>query len=673
MSSSLFTKLSWLTVICAALSIRTGIWIVSDDSLFIEEYLPFLHAFVASPALDPWSDWALNGSSPDSFPYGFAALALFSPLGLLDPTIAEIVYLGILFAAELALAVALLKLGVGPSYLIVGLLISPAQLLSIYGIGANDVIVAAGFAWALQSLKIGRYFLASLLMGLTVALKPVAVVLLVAILLYAFASHDSGKRTLQIAMTSVLIGGLSYSPLLYSQGFRDATAANREIRELFEAKLDVTPGPDLLLLPVTMLAVAVFVWFVPRKDLTTILALLSTVFFVLGSFLSSPMGWSVFASIALLLTSRNYSKRILAAAFTILQLQAFLKAIDTTGIASDLFVSFWGQYLPMLSSLVSAGTFAIGFAVMKRTLEKPLSRRSRSNPVAVAISGDSGVGKDSLADSIADLLGRRRTARVSGDDFHNWVRGRGEWHYLTHLNPRANDLPGFFAATRRLLAGQSVSVSHYDHSTGQKLAYAEVRPRQNLIVSGLHALTDSAVNSNFDLTIYLSMDASLREAIKVKRDVTQRGQRELDVRESIQRRIPDFNVFIEPQRRLADLSIHLGSYASGPDSANSIDDNFYIEAVARPTLRNGILQRKLRELPGLRVSNWVDLESGGHAFRVSGRTNAGQLRDVLSSLMTTADDLFMQDAVWRSGPQGIVQLIAAFHLLQEVTDVRRLG
>ena len=105
----------------------------------------------------------------------------------------------------------------------------------------------------------------------------------------------------------------------------------------------------------------------------------------------------------------------------------------------------------------------------------------------VAIAGDSGTGKDTLARAISDSNSDKSFLHLSGDDSHRWERGSPQWAETTHLNPDANDLPRMSRDISLAAKKKFHSRRTYDHRTGKFTSRRYFDGRANSIVSGLHA------------------------------------------------------------------------------------------------------------------------------------------------------------------------------------------
>merc|ERR1711920_227587 len=73
------------------------------------------------------------------------------------------------------------------------------------------------------------------------------------------------------------------------------------------------------------------------------------------------------------------------------------------------------------------------------------------------------------------------------------------------------------------------------------------------VVEGLHPIYDDKARSNLDLAIYIDIVNDVKFAWKIQRDVAERGWTEDQVREDIEKRLPDFSAYVDPQKKDADV------------------------------------------------------------------------------------------------------------------------
>jgi uridine kinase len=122
--------------------------------------------------------------------------------------------------------------------------------------------------------------------------------------------------------------------------------------------------------------------------------------------------------------------------------------------------------------------------------------------VALAIAGDSGVGKDTLTNNLIEVFGDEGTSIIYGDNYHRFERDSLKWRAYTHLNPEANLITKMNSDIFDLKIGKEIFHVDYDHSTGKFTDKQTIEPADNIIVCGLHSLYTNDDNV-YDLKIYI--------------------------------------------------------------------------------------------------------------------------------------------------------------------------
>lgn len=182
---------------------------------------------------------------------------------------------------------------------------------------------------------------------------------------------------------------------------------------------------------------------------------------------------------------------------------------------------------------------------------------TRRRVTMVGISGDSGAGKSTYAEALRDILGPERVSVISLDDYHSLDRNERNMIGVTALNPwKANNLGLLVDHVWALRNGRAIVKPTYDHTTGMFGAPEEVRPRDFIILEGLHTLYLARLREALDLSIYFDTHDDLRVQWKIRRDSGARGYTPDEVLAEIERRRPDVERFIEPQKAFADIVIH---------------------------------------------------------------------------------------------------------------------
>merc|ERR1712061_774478 len=80
-----------------------------------------------------------------------------------------------------------------------------------------------------------------------------------------------------------------------------------------------------------------------------------------------------------------------------------------------------------------------------------------------------------------------------------------------------------------------------------------IEPNKVVVIEGLHPIMDEGVRKTLDLSIYIDIVNDVKFAWKVQRDVAERGCTEEQVKEDVEKRLPDFSKFVDPQKADADV------------------------------------------------------------------------------------------------------------------------
>merc|ERR1712032_310891 len=105
--------------------------------------------------------------------------------------------------------------------------------------------------------------------------------------------------------------------------------------------------------------------------------------------------------------------------------------------------------------------------------------------------------------------------------------------------------------------GKSVEKPIYNHVTGLLDPPETIVPPKILIVEGLHPFYDERVEDLMDFKIYLDISDDVKFAWKIQRDMAERGHSLESIKASIEARKPDFDAYIDPQKKFADVVIQV--------------------------------------------------------------------------------------------------------------------
>jgi len=184
-------------------------------------------------------------------------------------------------------------------------------------------------------------------------------------------------------------------------------------------------------------------------------------------------------------------------------------------------------------------------------------------PVLIGVAADSGCGKSTFLRRVLGALGTEvkpgHTAIgdmltvICLDDYHINDRAGRKATGLSALHSEENDFALMGAQIEALKQGNAIYKPIYNHDTGNKDPPELIQPNKVFVVEGLHPIYDEKARSQLDLSIYIDIVNDVKFAWKVQRDVAERGWTEEQVKEDIQKRLPDFAAYVDPQKKDADV------------------------------------------------------------------------------------------------------------------------
>lgn len=639
------------------------VWVLGavPAPLYEKLYGPFIGSFINSPSLDPWTNWLSLGGTPDAFPYGWPMLIVLAA-GQAVGMIFGSGWLG--FLATLLIFDFLTFLHLfnsktseleNANFVAVAYLLSPLPVLTMFVVGSTDYLPMLLLVLALTALSQKKPVTAGVILGVAVGSKLILVVAIVGALLYFARSGVGKKSTASLATAFGLTVALSMSPIIYSDGFRSSLAESDDATGPLAWGIP-SPSGILLLLPLLVFSVWFAVYQLKRMNVSLLALALAIPLLLTASLPGAPIGWSLWSMPLVLILAAPLATRFRVLAFFAVNSTSFLLLVSLfeTGLALDL--SEIQNGILLTSSLAIAVVTAV--LLWREHYTRSDFIRLRSRPALVLIAGDSGVGKDTLADGLANTLGRESTVHISGDDYHRWDRGHGSWQHLTHLNPNANELPRFFNDILTLTDGGDIRNGKYDHRIGRRLSSDTARSREFVIASGLHSLAISDMNRQASLTVFLEMSEDLRASLKLQRDTKNRGHKAEDVIKSLEERREDYRKFVEPQRSLADLVVKSSILdQTKPSGTSDIEVNFE----SQPKLFDAQLLSELSITCGLEVTT-QHVDNNRRKISVRGFASTADLTSAFTALEPRVSAILGAPKTWGDGPAGIIQMVVMVYL-----------
>ena len=175
----------------------------------------------------------------------------------------------------------------------------------------------------------------------------------------------------------------------------------------------------------------------------------------------------------------------------------------------------------------------------------------------IGVAGDSGSGKTTFTRAIRAIFGKDLISTITTDDYHRYDRQERKDLGVTPLIPEANRFDLLEEYLFDLKAGRSIQKPVYNHDNGRFDPPVPFHPTKILIVEGLHPFITERLRDLIDFKLYVDPDPDVKRAWKIKRDVEQRGYSPEAVLAEMEVRRPDYERYVEPQRRFADAVIRI--------------------------------------------------------------------------------------------------------------------
>ncbi|HZE05300.1 MAG TPA: phosphoribulokinase, partial [Solirubrobacteraceae bacterium] len=176
-------------------------------------------------------------------------------------------------------------------------------------------------------------------------------------------------------------------------------------------------------------------------------------------------------------------------------------------------------------------------------------------PVILGVVGDSAAGKTTITRGLVRVLGEEHVTHVCTDDYHRYDRRQRADLGITPLHPECNHMDILAQDLTHLRRGDAILKPVYRHQDGTFGPPVYVKPERFTVIEGLLGYHLPEMRDVYDVRVYLMPPEELRRRWKVQRDCTRRGYTTDEVLAELDRREPDSEAFIRPQRRYADMLV----------------------------------------------------------------------------------------------------------------------
>lgn len=304
-------------------------------------------------------------------------------------------------------------------------------------------------------------------------------------------------------------------------------------------------------------------------------------------------------------------------------------------------------------------------------------------PIVLGIVGDSAAGKTTLTKGIAQVLGEENVTTICTDDYHRYDRVQRAQLGITALHPDCNHLDIMQQHLALLRSGQPILKPIYSHTSGTFEAPTYIKPNKFIIVEGLLGYSTRGARDCYDVKVYLAPPESLRAQWKIKRDTQKRGYTEEQVLAELEKREPDSEQFIRPQRAWSDMIVSFYP----PQTAQGTNGHLNAKLVLRPTIPHPDLAQVMATCDSsigeaIRLGLDRDMGKPVDVLEVDGHATKQQVLELerficnevpaLSSFCDVGTDTELGKVAGTTGetlqsyPLALTQLLIVYHLFKAI-------
>lgn len=200
-------------------------------------------------------------------------------------------------------------------------------------------------------------------------------------------------------------------------------------------------------------------------------------------------------------------------------------------------------------------------------------------PIVIGVAADSGCGKSTFMRRLTNIFGGDVVGPLGGgfdnggwetntlvsdlttviclDDYHLNDREGRKVTKRTALDPEENNFDLMYEQIKALKNGETVKKPIYNHVNGTLDEPETIEPTPIIIFEGLHPMHDDRVRDLLDFSLYLDISPDVKLNWKIQRDMEERGHSLESIMASIEARKPDFDAYIDPQKKFADLIVEV--------------------------------------------------------------------------------------------------------------------
>jgi uridine kinase len=638
-------------------------------------FFPFTNWFINNKG-DPWAAIVDNSISAE-FPYStlmLYILAFFNYLidifNIESYFFKNLVYSLPLLFSDFLILFCLIKLTQYNKVRVLYLYaLSPIILFSTYIHHQLDVIPISLFLLSLLFFVKRQYAISALIYGAALSTKLNILLALPLLIIYLY-KHREWRSVIFFPIISISFFFFIAFPYLSSDAYISLVLFNAKQKILFDSNFIIGDVKIYFPIFISLILYAFFLSF--NKVNKDLLATFISILFIANIFFVTPSpGWYVWLLPFITLSIAKNDKKIIEGYLALIVLNicylvyfvfahkydyapilAYGKEVFLYHLEGGVITSVVFTFLE--SALICTVLYVYKYSVKSNDLYK------RKTPFLIGVGGDSGTGKSTLKLLIADLF-KENLLQIEGDGDHRWERGSENWNSHTHLNPKANWLHRQSENLIELKSWKDAKRVDYDHNTGEFTEQYFIRPKEFILISGLHPFYLPISRKAIDLKIYMEPAEELRRYWKIQRDMSHRGYTLDKIMSQIESRMTDARKYIYPQKMFSDLIISFFplSVISDYNKANDINVGLRVTCEASIHFEEILACLNIE-------TNWdysEDLNS--QVIELYSAPNQVDFNELSNKFIPNVDEL-VYEANFDSGYNGFIQLVILLSISQKM-------
>ncbi len=675
---------------------------IFGSDFIVGGFVPFVKHFVDSGFQDPYQ-YFVNIGQVKAFPYPTLMLVILSAPYAVISFIFSGAWMNDAFINLFITRIPLLLADLFIFYVLIRWLktredkvlryywASPILFYISYFHGQLDVIPISILFLSLVLLFRKKTFLSSLAFGAGMAAKTNILLVLPFMGIFLW-KNKSLKETIKFFTIATITYGILILPFLSSTGFLKMVFGASEQFRVFDLNIPLGfQNIILLIAPAAYLILLFNFSSYERLNKDVLMMMIALIFTVVVTLVPPAQGWYYWAIPFLIYFFVKQEKVPMVSfwAINIFYLSYFLFNQN-----SDIFQSFQ-LILPQISSLpapyyilenlgintalvsnilftaLSASLIMTAFWTYASGVRSNVEYKRKDRPTIIGIGGDSGSGKSTNANLIADIFGQNNALIVNGDDMHKWERGNENWKVFTHLNPEANKLHRELEQAVALSEWNRITRVLYDHKTGKFTEPTEIEPNKFIVLEGLHPFYLKRMRDLYDIKIYMHPSEDLKLHWKILRDVVERGHIKQQVLQQIKKRGKDRVRFIDPQKQFADIivSYYLKKKIDKIGSPKAKVD-MYLKILLDNSIDMEPLEKVLSSVKTLKVITYDEDDLKTQCCEFYGTVTESELEAALHKLIPNFEELIHNPSPkFRKDYNGLYQLFLIYYL-SEISKFR---